>query len=47
MIRSMTAFARAEARGDFGLIACEIRSVNHRFLEPGFRLPDALAGATR
>ncbi|MES2918837.1 MAG: YicC/YloC family endoribonuclease [Pseudomonadota bacterium] len=42
MIRSMTAFARAETRTDFGLIACEIRSVNHRFLEPGFRLPDAL-----
>lgn len=42
MIRSMTAFARAEARGDYGLIACEIRSVNHRFLEPGFRLPEAL-----
>ncbi|MDF2446763.1 MAG: hypothetical protein K0S46_1999 [Moraxellaceae bacterium] len=42
MIRSMTAFARAEARGDFGHIACEIRSVNHRFLEPGFRLPDVL-----
>ncbi|MGH8493202.1 MAG: YicC/YloC family endoribonuclease [Moraxellaceae bacterium] len=42
MIRSMTAFARAEIRGDFGLIACEIRSVNHRFLEPGFRLPEAL-----
>lgn len=42
MIRSMTAFARAEIRGDSGLIACEIRSVNHRFLEPGFRLPEAL-----
>ncbi len=42
MIRSMTAFARAETRGDYGLIACEIRSVNHRFLEPGFRLPDVL-----
>lgn len=42
MIRSMTAFARMETRGDFGLIACEIRSVNHRFLEPGFRLPEAL-----
>jgi uncharacterized protein (TIGR00255 family) len=42
MIRSMTAFARAEARGEFGLIACEIRSVNHRHLETGFRLPDAL-----
>ncbi|MDI1301494.1 MAG: YicC family protein [bacterium] len=42
MIRSMTAFARSEIRGDSGLIACEIRSVNHRFLEPGFRLPEAL-----
>jgi len=42
MIRSMTAFARAEGREPFGLIACEIRSVNHRFLEPGFRLPEAL-----
>ncbi len=42
MIRSMTAFARSEIRGDAGLIACEIRSVNHRFLEPGFRLPEAL-----
>lgn len=42
MIRSMTAFARAEVRGDFGLITCEVRSVNHRFLEPGFRLPEVL-----
>jgi uncharacterized protein (TIGR00255 family) len=42
MIRSMTAFARVEVRGESGLIACEIRSVNHRFLEPGFRLPEAL-----
>lgn len=42
MIRSMTAFARAETRSDFGLIACEIRSVNHRYLEPSFRLPDVL-----
>jgi uncharacterized protein (TIGR00255 family) len=42
MIRSMTAFARAETREAFGLIACEIRSVNHRYLEPGFRIPEAL-----
>jgi uncharacterized protein (TIGR00255 family) len=42
MIRSMTAFARTESRGDYGQISCEIRSVNHRFLEPGFRLPEAL-----
>jgi len=42
MIRSMTAFARAEVRGDFGMVSCELRSVNHRHLEPSFRLPDAL-----
>lgn len=42
MIRSMTAFARAETREPFGVITCEIRSVNHRFLEPGFRLSEVL-----
>lgn len=42
MIRSMTAFARAEVREEFGVIACEIRSVNHRYLEPNFRLPEVL-----
>jgi uncharacterized protein (TIGR00255 family) len=36
----MTAFARRELRGDFGLLMCEIRSVNHRYLEPTFRLSD-------
>ncbi len=41
-IHSMTAFARAEARTELGLLAIEIRSVNSRHLEPGFRLPDAL-----
>jgi uncharacterized protein (TIGR00255 family) len=42
MIRSMTAFARTEVKGAFGAVACEVRSVNHRYLEPSFRLPDAL-----
>jgi len=42
MICGMTAFARREARGDFGMLACEIRSVNHRYLEAALRLPDAL-----
>jgi len=42
MIRSMTAFARKDARGDWGTLTCEIRTVNHRFLEPSFRLPEAL-----
>ena len=42
MISSMTAFARQETRGDFGLLVCEIRSVNHRYLEPSLRLADSL-----
>jgi uncharacterized protein (TIGR00255 family) len=42
MIRSMTAFARKEARGDWGTLTCEIRTVNHRYLEPSFRLPEQL-----
>ena len=42
MIRSMTAFARAERGGEFGRIAWEIRSVNHRYLEIAVRLPEEL-----
>ncbi|MBI43433.1 MAG: YicC family protein [Oceanospirillales bacterium] len=42
MIRSMTAFARQDARGEWGVLTCEIRTVNHRYLEPSFRLPEAL-----
>src|SRR5690554_7136779 len=41
MIRSMTAFARKDTRGDWGTLTCEIRTVNHRYLEPSFRLPEA------
>lgn len=44
MITSMTGFARREASGPFGQLACELRSVNHRYLESGFRLPDELRG---
>jgi uncharacterized protein (TIGR00255 family) len=40
MITSMTGFARREASGPWGTLVCELRSVNHRFLECGFRLPD-------
>ena len=40
MIASMTGFARREATGPWGTLVCELRSVNHRFLECGFRLPD-------
>jgi len=40
----MTGFARHELTGSFGQLTCELRSVNHRFLESGFRLPDELRG---
>ncbi len=42
MIYSMTAFARRELRGDFGLLVCEIRSVNQRYLEANLRLADVV-----
>jgi uncharacterized protein (TIGR00255 family) len=42
MIASMTGFARRETTGSWGTLVCELRSVNHRFLEAGFRLPDEL-----
>src|SRR5690606_37973884 len=44
MVRSMTGFARQEANLSWGTLSCEIRSVNHRFLEPNFRLPELLRG---
>ncbi len=45
MIASMTGFARRESTGPWGTLVCELRSVNHRFLEAGFRLPDELRAA--
>jgi len=45
MIASMTGFARRETTGSWGTLVCELRSVNHRFLEAGFRLPDELRAA--
>lgn len=44
MIKSMTAFARSEAQGDWGSLVWEIRSVNHRYLETFVRLPEDLRG---
>jgi len=38
----MTAFARREEDSALGTLSVEIRSVNHRYLEPTFRLPDTL-----
>lgn len=42
MPQSMTSFARSTAHHEWGSITCEIRSVNHRFLEVNFRLPETL-----
>jgi uncharacterized protein (TIGR00255 family) len=42
MPHSMTGFSTAEARAGHFRLTWEIRSVNHRFLELGFRLPDEL-----
>ncbi|NND60881.1 MAG: YicC family protein [Gammaproteobacteria bacterium] len=42
MIRSMTAFARHSRRPEWGEIVWEVRTVNHRYLEIGFRLPEEL-----
>jgi uncharacterized protein (TIGR00255 family) len=41
MIASMTGFARRELAGSFGTLACEIRSINHRFLDASVRLPES------
>lgn len=40
MIRSMTGFASVERQYEFGRLAWELRSVNHRYLEIGLRIPD-------
>jgi len=44
MTHSMTAFARQEYNGPYGTLTWEIRSVNHRYLEPHLRLPENLRG---
>lgn len=36
----MTAFARIQETCDSGSLTWEIRSVNHRYLEPGIKLPE-------
>ena len=42
MIRSMTAYASAEATTSVGALTCELRTVNHRYLELSPRLPEEL-----
>lgn len=44
MIYSMTAFARLEMKKDWGDAVWEIRSVNQRYLETFFRLPEQFRG---
>lgn len=40
MLQSMTAFARLELSLNEGVLSCEIRSINHRYLEHNFKLPE-------
>ncbi len=40
MIRSMTGFARAESQTPQGRLSWELRSVNHRYLDLSFKLPE-------
>ncbi len=40
MVHSMTGFARAEGREEWGELVWEVRSVNHRYLEVSFRIPE-------
>ena len=42
MIQSMTAFARAQSQGAWGSAVCELRSINHRYLELSLRMPENL-----
>ncbi len=42
MVHSMTGFARQERNTEWGSLSWEIRSLNHRYLDTGIRLPDEL-----
>lgn len=44
MLHSMTGFARQAAESEAGALTCEIRSVNHRYLDLQIRLPEELRG---
>ena len=45
MVQSMTAFARGEVQGEWGVLSCELRGVNHRYLDLSLRLPEELRAA--
>jgi uncharacterized protein (TIGR00255 family) len=38
----MTGFARRERQGPWGTLTCELRAVNHRYLELSLRMPEDL-----
>lgn len=42
MIYSMTAFTRVQHQGEWGSLVCEMRSINHRYLEIGIHVPEVL-----
>ena len=42
MTYSMTGFARVEKQSDVGALVLELRSVNHRYLDISFRMPEEL-----
>lgn len=42
MINSMTSFARLSTQGDWGTATWEIRSVNHRYFECVFKMPEVM-----
>lgn len=44
MIQSMTGYERRELTGPWGRLSWELRSVNHRYLDLQFRLPDDFRG---
>lgn len=42
MIKSMTAYAQASTQTELGELSCELRSVNHRYLDIAPRMPEEL-----
>jgi len=44
MTLSMTAYAQSSVNTDLGELSCELRSVNHRYLEIAPRMPEELRG---
>lgn len=41
-VRSMTAFARQQFKGSWGMLTLETRTVNHRFLDATVRMPESI-----